>query len=131
MESFLSFIAELLTEFVLQIVFQGGFVTLDGACNLASRVGRGIFRAILYAQLGLLCSVASLYVWPYPALGTVANPWISLLIIPLLAAVFTVNVSKYLQSAKGWSVGPSGFLYSVILSVAFASVRYMYLTKPL
>lgn len=131
MDFLLYFIAEVLTEFVLQIVFQGGFVTLDGAYNLASRVGRGIFRAILYAEVGLLSSVASLYVWPYPAWGTVANPWISLLVVPLLAAVVTVNVSKYLQAAKGWSVGPSRFVYSVILSVAFALVRYMYLTKPL
>lgn len=131
MEAVASLIAELVVEFILQVLLQGGVVNLDGVGNLASRVGRGVFKAIMYAELGILCGVASVYVWPYPAVGMIANVWISLLLLPLMATICTVKLSRCLQSNKGWTIGLSRFWLSLVLSLGFASVRYMYLTRVL
>jgi hypothetical protein len=128
-ETFLYFIAEVFAEFVLQLLFEMPLVSVDGVFKLASRVGRTVFKVVLYAELGLLLGAASLWVCPNPVVAVTPNPWSSLLCVPVCVALFTVKASKWLQSKRGWDGALSRFWYSLILAIVFAVVRYFYIIK--
>lgn len=125
MDSLLFFLAELLIQALCEV----GPIFSDLTSKDAPGIVRNTLKAIFYAIFGIALAAFSLWIIPSPFIATTPNPWMSLLLVPLSASIYTVCLARWLESKRHRQSDLRWFSFSLILAFAFAATRYLYMTR--
>ncbi len=125
----MEFLIELLGEFVFQAIFEIAASLIDGRLNVSTRILRRSLKFIYFLSLGLGVGAMSLAIWPTPIVGTVPNPFISLMFVPVSVAFFVVYFSRWIGAKMDWDQELEHFSFSFLFAFVFAATRYFYMVR--
>jgi hypothetical protein len=128
MEIIFEFLAQLIIEFVLQLIGEAlselGLRAIRNPLTGSTDWSR-ILRLVLALALGVLLGLGSLWVFPHPLYRT-RFYGIGMIVSPVLSGSFMAGVGKYLRYQNKELTMLDNFFYGFIFALAMSVTRYIY-----
>lgn len=116
---------EFFLELGLQVALELIMVWSDDRMWPPQKVSRRTRALALYAPLAFVLGGLSALVVPSPLLVASRNPWLSLLAIPSVTAIFIAYLCKWLGTRGILQSELRNFRVSLIVAFVFAASRYV------
>lgn len=125
----MSLLFEILVELVLPLVaeiFAEAALHKLRSIPWMQKTGRVILTAIMYAGVGLVAGIISLFIFPQALARSSTLPGISLVITPVLGGLLMSYMAWFRVRTWDWSIRLETFAYGYIFAFVMTLLRFYF-----